>query len=184
MKSQVFDLKMEYSGDGYQFTTQIGDTSSTGGTDFEMVVEDGLGGTALNGATYDFTNGHQTWDLNGFDTTTYDPGSLVMGTGSNFNKTPKTDDETYIQADIKFDVDLGVVNAIKTGLKYAKHNTTSRRFDFVQADDFNPIISTAGLNTGTFAVGTSEYDIIRFDPDALKDWAKSSIIGQGRSILC
>ncbi|MEM6186560.1 TonB-dependent receptor [Shewanella vaxholmensis] len=178
MKSQVFDLKMEYSGDGYQFTTQIGDTSSTGGTDFEMVVEDGLGGTALNGATYDFTNGHQTWDLNGFDTATYDPGSLVMGTGSNFNKTPKTDDETYIQADIKFDVDLGVVNAIKTGLKYAKHNTTSRRFDFVQADDFNPIISTASLNTGTFAVGTSEYDIIRFDPDALKDWAKSSIIGE------
>ncbi|MCE9678020.1 TonB-dependent receptor [Shewanella sp. AS1] len=178
MKSRVLDLKMEYQGDGYEVSLQLGDTTSSGGTDFEMVVEDGTGGTALNGATYDFTNGHQTWDLNGFDTATYDPGSLVMGTGSNFNRTPKTDDESYIQADIKFDVDLGVVNAIKTGVKYAKHNTTSRRYEYIQDPSFNPTISTAGLSTGTFSVGTSEYDIIRFDPDALKDWAKASIIGE------
>ncbi|MCG9696000.1 TonB-dependent receptor [Shewanella sp. Isolate11] len=178
MKSQVFDLKMEYKGDGYEFSVQVGDTTSSGGTDFEMVVEDGPGGYALNGATYDFTNGHQTWDLNGFDTATYDPGSLMMGTGSNFNKTPKTDDESYIQADIKFDVDFGVVNAIKTGVKFAKHNTTSRRYEFIQDPSFNPLISTAGLNTGLFSVGTSEYDIIRFDPDALKDIAKASIIGE------
>ncbi len=178
MKSQVFDLKMEYQGDGYEFSVQVGDTSSDGGTDFEMVVEDGLGGTALNGASYDFTSGHQKWNLNGFDTATYDPGSLVMGTGSNFNKTPKTDDETYVQADIKFDVDLGVITAIKTGVKYANHNTTSRRFEYIQDPNFDPRISTAGLSTGTFSVGTDEYDIMRFDADALKDWAKSSIIGE------
>ncbi|WCL54087.1 TonB-dependent receptor [Gimibacter soli] len=178
MNSDVIDLSTTYTGEGYKAWFQVGRTSSTGGTDFEMVVDDGTGGTPIPGGTYDFRNGNQTWDLNGFDLETYDPGSLAMGVGSAFNKTPKTDKEWYVQADAEWELDLGVLKTFKAGVKYADHNTTSRRFEFTQAAGFDNIISTSGLSTGTYDVGAGDYKMIRFDSEALKDWAKASITGE------
>lgn len=182
MNSNVFDLTVEYKGDGYEWSAQMGDTSSTGGTDFEMVVDDGTGGTPIPGGSYDFTGGGQTWDTNGFNIATYDPGSLTMGTGPNFNRTPKEDGETYLQSDIKFEVDLGAVKAVKTGVRYADHNTTSRRFEYIQEAGFNPTISTANIGAGTIDVGAGNYSIRKFDPEALKAWAKASIIGENEDL--
>ena len=176
MNSNVFDLKTTYSGENYLLEVQVGETTSTGGTDFEMVLNDGLVPSIASGS-YDFSNGSQTWDLDGFDPATYDPGTLGMGTGTNFNRTPKTDDETYFQADIGFDVDFGAIRSIKLGAKWADHNTTSRRFDYIQTPGFDPVISTSDLASGTTAVGAG-YDILKLDVDAAKDWAKSSIIGE------
>ncbi|SDE02343.1 TonB-dependent receptor [Kordiimonas lacus] len=183
MKSRVYDFDAEYRGDGYQVDFQIGKTTSSGGTDFEMVLEDGTGGTAIPGGTYDFTGGNQTWDTASFDITSYDPGSLVMGTGSAFNKTPKTDEEFYAQADVEYDVDLGLIKSIKTGLRYADHNTTSRQYIFNQEAGFDPRISTSGLNAGLIDVGAGDYQILRIDADAVKDWAKASITGEATEIL-
>jgi len=178
MKSDVLDLTMNYSTSDYTIKVQVGDSSSTGGTDFEMVVDDGTGGTPIVNGTYDFTQGHQTWNTPQLDLATYDPGSLAMGTGAAFNKTPKTDDESYLQADIEFNVDYGPITSIKGGAKYSDHNTTSRQIFFDQAAGFNNVISTSGLSEGTYDVGAGDYQIIRFDADALKDWAKASIIGE------
>jgi len=178
MKSHVYDFDAEYRGDGYQVDFQIGKTTSTGGTDFEMVLEDGTGGTAIPGGTYDFTGGNQTWDTASFDITSYDPGSLVMGTGSAFNKTPKTDEEFYAQADVEYDVDLGMIKSIKTGVRYADHNTTSRQFTLDQEAGFDPRLSTSGINGGLIDVGAGDYQILRIDADAAKDWAKASITGE------
>ncbi|WP_202899554.1 TonB-dependent receptor domain-containing protein [Kordiimonas gwangyangensis] len=182
MNSSVYDMTATYSGDGYVLEVQGGHTTSTGGTDFEMVVDDGTGGTPIPGGTYDFTNGEQTWDTNGFDISSYDPGSLTMGTGPNFNRTPKTDKETYAQADLTFDVDWGLVNSVKTGFKYADHNSTSRRFEYIQAAGFNPTISTSGLILGTMDIGAGDYQMLEVDADALKDWAKASIIGENEDL--
>ncbi|MDM7859103.1 TonB-dependent receptor [Alteromonas sp. ASW11-36] len=178
MKSDVIDLTLNYSTDDYDLTIQVGDTSSTGGTDFEMVVDDGTGGTPIVNGTYDFTNGNQTWSLPNLDIASYDPGSLVMGQGAAFNKTPKTDDETYAQFDVLFNVDYGPVESIKTGVKFSKHETTSRQFFFDQADGFDNRISTSGLSLGTYDVGAGNYQIQQFDAEALKAWAKASIVGQ------
>ncbi|MEW6998017.1 TonB-dependent receptor [Colwelliaceae bacterium BS250] len=178
MDSDVIDLTFNYAGDGYQFEFQVGSTESTGGTDFEMVLDDGLV-PSIAGGTYDFTGGEQTWQLPaGFDMATYDPGTLAMGTGSNFNRTPKTDEESYVQADITFDVDMGVISSIKTGVKFSEHETTSRRYEYIQEDGFNNVISTDGIQDGTMDVGSGNYEIKKFDADALKSWAKDSIIGQ------
>ncbi|AOS95526.1 Colicin I receptor precursor [Microbulbifer aggregans] len=178
MNSDVFDLSVDYAGEGYELSFQAGQTTSTGGTDFEMVVDDGSGGTAIPGGTYDFFGGGQSWDLNGFDLASYDPGSVVMGTGANFNATPKTDEETYFQADLEFEVEFGLINSIKTGIKSADHNTTSRRFEFLQAEGFDPSISTAEVLDGTIESGAGSYDIPKLDADALKAWAKASIVGK------
>jgi iron complex outermembrane receptor protein len=178
MNSSVYDFEAKYRGDGFTVEFQGGKTTSTGGTDFETVFEDGTGGTAVPNGTYDFTDGHQTWDTAGFSLSDYDPGSLVMGTGSAFNKTPKTDEEVYAQADVEYDVDLGMIKSVKAGVRYADHNTTSRRFEFTQADGFDPVISTSGITDGTFDVGAGDYSILYVDPEALKDFARASITGE------
>ncbi|WP_420429991.1 TonB-dependent receptor [Kordiimonas sp.] len=182
MNSSVYDLTFEYAGDGYRLDVQGGHTTSTGGTDFEMVVDDGSGGAAVPGGTYDFTGGGQTWDTNGFDISTYDPGSLAMGTGPNFNRTPKTDKESYLQADLEVDVDYGLIHTLKGGLKYADHNSTSRRFEYVQAAGFNPVISTSGIMGETLDIGAGDYQMLQADADALKEWAKASITGENEDL--
>ena len=181
MNSDVLDLEMTYEGDSFTLSAQVGRTTSTGGTDFEMVVDDGVN-TPIVGGTYDFTNGEQTWNLpngiGGQSMADYDPGSLVMGTGSAFNKTPKTDEETYFQADFEYQLESDFITSVKTGFRYGDHNTTSRQFFFDQVEGFDNRISTAGLRTGTYDVGHGNYQISRFDSNALKDWAKASIVGE------
>ena len=183
MNSDVLDLKMEYDGDNYKLEVQVGQTTSTGGTDFEMVVDDGVN-TPITGGTYDFTNGKQTWNLpngigpDGQSMAEYDPGSLVMGTGAAFNATPKTDEESYIQADFEYQLEGDLFSSIKTGFRVGDHNTTSRQFFFDQAEGFDNRISTDGLRVGSYDVGDGNYQISKFDVDAIKDWAKASITGK------
>ncbi|MEW6984020.1 TonB-dependent receptor [Colwelliaceae bacterium 6471] len=179
MNSDLIDLKTTYEGDAFTLTVQVGTTDSTGGTDFEMVVDDGTGGTAIPGGTYDFTGGTQKWNTNNFDLAAYDPGSLAMGTGANFNSTPKTDEESYFQADIEFQVeDFGIINSVKGGVRIADHNTTSRKFDFDQVAGFDNVISTSGLGQGSYDVGLDNLQMMKFDVNAIKDWAKASITGK------
>ena len=54
----------------------------------------------------------------------------------------------------------------------------ARRFEYIQAAGFNPTISPADLGAGNLDVGAGNYSIKKFNPDALKAWAKSSIIGE------
>lgn len=177
MDSDVYDLTLNYHGDGFETSFVIGETTSSGGTDFEMVLDDGLA-PSIPGGTYDFTRNKQTWDTAGFDISTYDPGTLNMGTGSAFNATPKTDEEAYARLDFTFDVEFGPINSIKTGVYYGDHNTTSRRFEFDQDPSFVPTISTADLGMGKIDVGSGNYQIIQFNPDRVKRWAKESITGR------
>lgn len=127
MNSDLIDLKTTYEGEAFTLEVQFGKTTSTGGTDFEMVLDDGVN-TPIVGGTYDFTQGKQTWNLpngiGGQSMADYDPGSLAMGTGSNFNKTPKTDEEQYFQADFEYQLDGDFISSVKTGIRYGDHNTT------------------------------------------------------------
>lgn len=179
MESDVIDMDLTYRGDGYSLEFQVGETTSSGGTDFEMVVDDGTGGTPIVDGSYDFRSGDQRWDTGNIDIKTYDPGSLAMGTGSAFNATPKTDEEKYAQFDAEFDISsLGPIYAVKAGVRYSDHNTTSRRFEFQQDPGFVPVIGTDEVADGTIDVGAGSYEIRKYDADKLKRWAKSSITGR------
>ncbi len=174
MKSEVFDLTATYAGLDYELTFQVGKTSASGGTDFEMVLDDLSGGTAIPGGTYDHTGSRLHFDVNGFDVDNYAPG-FAMGTGTAFNKTPKTDEETYFQVDFEKDLNLGPLKSIKTGARYSDHNTTSRRFEFTQGE-FNNVFNQYA---GRVEVGSGQvFDILRVDADAAKAWAKATITGQ------
>lgn len=181
MNSQVYDFDAEYRGEGYKVDFQIGKTTSSGGTDFEMVLNDALV-PDISGSSYDFTGDEQTWNLNEISFETYDPGTIAMGTGSAFNRTPKTDEEFYAQADVEYDVDWGAIKAIKTGFRYAKHETTSLRYEYTQADGFDPNLSTSQYANGLIDVGTGGHQILYLDVDPIKDWAKASITGENEDV--
>jgi len=178
MKSSVYDFESTYTGDGYVIDFQIGKTTSSGGTDFEMVLEDGTGGTPIPGGTYDFTGGNQTWDTGSFDISSYSPDTLAMGTGPNFNRTPKTDEEFYAQFDVERDVDWGIINSFKTGAKYTDHKVTDLRYEFTQSAGFDNVLDVSQYRDGTIAVGQGDYEIAYYDFEAIKDLAKASITGE------
>ncbi|SET87710.1 TonB-dependent receptor [Thalassotalea agarivorans] len=181
MNSDVIDLVTTYEADSFTLDVQIGRTTSTGGTDFEMVVDDGVNTPIVDG-TYDFTGDELTWSLpngiGGQSMADYDPGSLLMGTGTAFNKTPKTDEETYAQIDLELPLDMDFISSVKMGARVGQHNTTSRQMYLDQEAGFNNRISTADLRVGTIDVGYGDYQISKFDVDAIKAWAKASIVGE------
>ena len=180
MNSEVYDFDLTHRGDGFVLDFQIGKTTSTGGTDFEMVVDDGapvnLGPAGANGR-YDFSKGGQTWNTGSFDIAGYVPSKMKMGTGPVFNRTPKTDDEFYAQLDFELDTDMGIISSVKAGLKYADHNTTSRQFIFKQKAGFDPEIDPINYMDGTVKVGSGNYSIFKVDAGKLIKWAKDSIDG-------
>lgn len=183
MKSDVYDFTATYTGEGYEAKVQLGTTNASGGTDFEMVINPtGDATVAIPGATFDFSGNKLTWDLKGYDTSKFTTPSLTMGTGASFNSTPKEDGEDYFQGDIKFDVDFGAINSIKTGIKVADHHTVSRQYFFTQEAGFNPTVAMADYVDGTIDVGYGDYSIPKLNIDKLKAWAKASITGKTEDI--
>ena len=177
MVAAVYDLKAEYTGDRWFAEFQVGRTDSSGGTDFEMVVNDART-PSIGASTYDFSNGAHTWRLREVDFESYDPGTLAMGTGLLFNKTPKTDDESYLQADVEFDLYRTPIASLKTGVRFADHQTSSRLLAFTQAPGFDPTLPTARVADGRVEVGLDGRQILALDVDAVRDWAKASITGE------
>ena len=181
MVAAVYDVKAEYTGDRFFAEFQIGKTDSSGGTDFEMVINDGRT-PSLAGSSYDFSGGTHTWRLSEIDFESYDPGALAMGTALLFNKTPKTDEESYLQADVEIDLYRVPIVSIKTGLRFADHQTVSRLVAFTQRADFDPAFPTSGFADGLIEVGLDGRQILALDVDAIKDWAKASIAGEAEDL--
>jgi len=185
MNSDLIDLQTTYEGESFTLEVQLGSTTSTGGTDFEMVLEDGnqteSAYTIVDG-TYDYSGSEQLWNLpngiGGSSMADYDPGHFAMGTGANFNATPKTDEEQYLQADFEYELDGDFISSVKTGFRYGDHNTTSRRYEFDQAAGFDNLLSTEGQRTGTIDVGHGNDQISDFNIDHFKEVAKASITGK------
>lgn len=179
MKSKVYDFTTKYTDDAFNLNFQLGHTEASGGTDFETVFNDGTGGTPIPGGSYDFTGSTQHWNLNGFNTGTYVPPTLGMGTGGEFNKTPKTDEEDYLQLDAQFFVEWGAISSVKTGIASSDHEVVSKKVNFLLKPGSNTsAIPTANFNSGTIDAGTAGYPILQVDADGLKNYARSLIAGE------
>ncbi len=176
MNSSVVDFEIKYSTDSWAVSAQAGVTESDGGTSFEAVFEDGTGGTSIvdPASRYDFTSGHQTWDLpQGFTLRDYNPGTLAMGGNPNFNQTPKTDEETYFQVDAEYFMD-GPITKIKLGARSADHEATSLRYDMgIRAGADLTFNTTPDVIDGYLNIGTGDYQMLHFDEDAMFAFADS-----------
>ncbi|WP_068546894.1 TonB-dependent receptor [Thalassotalea crassostreae] len=122
-ETSSYDLEMNYSGDGYSIHAQVGTTEAEGGT--------------YNEASWSFVpnvddaNKTYAFDLSG--TPSIDIGVDPLD-GSQWGQNwtwggnkPTTDEETYAQLDLTFDVDYGAFYEIKTGIKYRDHDRSQGR---------------------------------------------------------
>lgn len=147
IESEVLDLAADYEGDSWQLHLQAGTTSAEGGSKHDR--------------NYWF-EGYAAEDLNfGPNTNEFsfpgvDPldGSALHLNAANLRDWVRVmnDDESYFQADASFDMELGAITALKTGLKMRDHTIENNRQNG-SVDVNNPGIATqvAALNAITLA---------------------------------
>ena len=105
-------LRADWHGNGWNASSQIGYTSSTGGSQGIYNVQfRGYGG-------YD-------WNLNGLNpqinfNSPNDP-SQMLAHGAGFSYAPSFDKERYFQADFNHDLNWGPLNEIEVGIKASNH---------------------------------------------------------------
>ncbi|WP_448211854.1 TonB-dependent receptor [Colwellia sp. MEBiC06753] len=136
--SEVFDLTLEYQGNGYTLSGIVGYTESKGGNGGNYNGLWGMAGfspeypwsepgsgasTPLrdNGVTVDYDMDRKNdiyMAINGLDAT---DGTWQAHNDRSLAKTKLKDEETYAQLDVDFDVELGAISQIEAGIKFRDH---------------------------------------------------------------
>ncbi|TWQ64904.1 TonB-dependent receptor, partial [Xanthomonas vasicola] len=166
--TKSLNLRHDWSGEKWVFTTQVGDTQATGGKNPEYLMKflmaDGGYNYAFDGShtavNYD-NGGASNWTLPG-NTAGLPAGSTadgVMQAGGIYYQKSK-DEEKYFQWDAARDLTWGPFNKLQFGYKYINHdngvdargnriNTT----DPVSLTQFNPGSTRSSLYDGLGASG-------------------------------
>ncbi|MEE7565764.1 TonB-dependent receptor, partial [Xanthomonas sp. Kuri4-3] len=153
--TKSLNLRHDWYGDKWVFTSQVGDTKATGGKNPEYLMK-----FLLQNGGYDF-------NYDGSNTTVnYDDGSasnwgLSSGQqagGIYYSKS--TDQEKYFQFDAARDLDWGPLNKLQLGYKYINHENgvaasgnSLYATDYVSLTDFSPGTTPGGLYDGLGASG-------------------------------
>ncbi|MBT1443506.1 TonB-dependent receptor [Shewanella sp. JM162201] len=171
MTSDTFDLNMEYQGDGYAIAAVAGKTKAEGGTQMSANFGYGWWGDKFKdvkwagvvdatGKQIDINGRDMSFGLEDLDTTV----GTSQWTGV---KGPNTDEEAYVQLDLDFDVDFGVINKFETGIRYTEHTFEKAElkavYDASKANSFN----SADLYSGTMKLGYNEWTIPKANLDAM-----------------
>ncbi len=143
MDSNTVDFDWTYEADAFTFSGRVGNTKSEGGARTALVGE----------YTNNFSDLVGTWDMTGdqakFDIAnkSYDSSILPANIGIQtwaLGDAPNSDEETYVNLDFEVPVELGVITAIKTGVRYADHSVKKQGYkgqlaaDYDHASTFRP----------------------------------------------
>ena len=120
VESEVFDIDANYDGDNWRLHVQAGNTNAKGGSKedvgywFEAVSSTQLN---LSGNSVEVSYG---------DIDPNDHSVMTMTSARDWIR-EMTDEETYAQADIDFDVNWSIFTSVETGLKYRDHTVDNNR---------------------------------------------------------
>ncbi|WP_226666105.1 TonB-dependent receptor [Microbulbifer aggregans] len=147
VESEVVDLSGDYEGDSWQLHLQAGNTTAEGGSTLDRNYWfEGNAAEDLN-----FGPSTNEFSFPGIDTL---DGSALHLNAANLRDWVRVmeDEETYFQADASFDVQVGFITSIKTGLKLRDHTIENNRQNG-SVDVNNPAIAdqVAALNAITLA---------------------------------
>ncbi|CAD2255860.1 TonB-dependent receptor [Xanthomonas arboricola pv. juglandis] len=148
--TKSLNLRHDWLGEKWVFTTQIGDTKATGGKNPEYLMKFLLqdGGYNFN---YDGTSTGVTYGNNGASNWGLKSGQQAGG----IEYTTSKDQEKYFQFDAARDLDWGPLNKLQLGYKYINHqNGQDSRGNAIFANQdvlltsFNPGTTPSGLYDG------------------------------------
>ncbi len=143
VESDLLDLDVNYEGDGWQLHGQLGHTKAEGGSTHDRNYWfEGVSGEVLNFGPN--TNEFSFPDVDPLD------GSAIHLNAANLRDWVRImeDEESYAQVDFTLDTDWGVIESVKTGLKYRDHQIENNR-DVGTVDADSPQVAV--LNAITLA---------------------------------
>lgn len=119
MESDTTDAWFSFENDAFAFDAKVGTTKATGGTDFESNYA-WFVNSPVNGVI-DATGDTVKYSFDpSIDASDLPEAGSGLSTGAVISQ-PNSDEEQYLQADVKFNVAYGPVHAVKTGLRYTEH---------------------------------------------------------------
>jgi len=118
-ETSSYDLEMNYSGESYTVHAQVGLTEAKGGTYNETSWS--FTPNVNEGYSFDLSQPSVNIGVDPLD------GSLWQQNWTWGGNKPTTDEESYAQLDLAFDVEYGPFHTIKTGLKYRDHDRSQGR---------------------------------------------------------
>lgn len=170
MTSDTFELNAKYDADNYSITAIAGNTSAEGGT--QMTANFGYGWWGDNfgqikwAGDVDATG--KKIDINGRDMSfTRDQLDTTVGTSQwTGTQGPNTDEESYVQLDADFDIEIGALTKFETGVRFTKHEFERFEYRAVYSDAPNSF-NTSDLYSGTMELGEAGYTVPKGDLDAM-----------------
>jgi iron complex outermembrane receptor protein len=174
MTSDTVDFDFEYEADNFTVSGRVGNTKAEGGTDLTANYGFFIGTPADYAGTYDATGDIIKIDIANKSFTADDFQADLSSAGWALKKQPNSDEETYVNFDIKVPVDLGVITNFKTGVRYADHSVKQQTFAAVASN-------IVGQNANAFYSGTvssgAGFTLPKPNLDAMLSDSKSFITG-------
>ncbi|GAB3035033.1 TonB-dependent receptor [Bowmanella dokdonensis] len=167
--TRVHDLQLEYRGDNFTWTTQLGHTEAEGEIQDDQVE---FQASALVG--FEVGDGQIHYDL---------PDDLTPGgyTGlyTHRNLISNTQQETYLQTDLNWLLDSDWLSSVDLGLKYRDHNKTSALFKVVWHPDDVGAMTLADFTDGALVddfmgEGHSQSDLYQFRYASWDEWTATT----------
>lgn len=160
MKSETIDLDGEYATDGFTLTARIGQTKADGGTDLTTNFQHfpSLGDNmSVWGGMIDATGKKIKIDASVDPSLTLsDYRQTASAEGWSIGRGPNSDEETYAQVDLEFELDAGPLTAFKTGVRTTDHDVNRQSFKPTLKADVPPA-QTSSLYSGTYEVGENGF---------------------------
>ncbi|WP_091983662.1 TonB-dependent receptor [Pseudoalteromonas denitrificans] len=179
MTSDTFELNAKYEGEGFTLEVIAGNTKAEGGTQMSANFGYGWWGDKFNqvqwAGTVDAT-GKQI-DINGRDMGFgIDQLDTTVGTSQWTGiQGPNSDEETYVQIDIDFDLDLGAINKFEAGVRFTEHEFEKSQNRAIYDADKTNSFNSSDLYSGTMKLGYDEWTVPKANLDAMIDGTLSLV---------
>ncbi|GAA70593.1 MAG TPA: TonB-dependent receptor [Pseudoalteromonas sp.] len=152
MKSDTVDLDWQYDAESFTFKGRVGKTSADSDVTtanygmFANNNSDLNGSMDMTGDVTKFNLANQSYDASIL------PDTISPQTWApEYN--PDSDEESYLNLDFEIPLDLGVVTAIKTGLRYADHKVVQDGNAAIVNPDLVPVRNASAYYPGTVTAG-------------------------------
>lgn len=152
MSSDTFAIDGSYTGDGFKITAIAGSTKADGGTDL-----------TTNFGFYPLTSWAGTLDSTGRTIKVDGPKHVTKVSdlantkpeGWAVGKGPNSDEETYAQLDVEFELDLGAIKSFKTGVRTTDHDVEKSSYKGA-LDPLAPTVAAGNYYSGSADLGFSD----------------------------
>ncbi|GAA0370746.1 TonB-dependent receptor [Bowmanella denitrificans] len=167
--TRVHDLQLEYRGDNFTWTAQLGQTKAEGEIQDDQVE---FQSSALVG--FDLSGGQIHYDL---------PDDLTpqgyTGLYTHRNLISNTQKETYLQTDLNWMLDSDWLKSVDVGLKYRDHNKTSGLYKVVWHPNDVGAMTLADFTDGKLmddfmGEGRQQSDLYQFRYASWDEWTAST----------